>query len=87
MTFTERSARPAIARAPRTASEQQYDLVVIGGGIHGVCVTLEATQRGARVLLVEQADFGGATSHNSHRVIHGGLRYLQSLDLSPYFRV
>ena len=82
MTFTERSARPAIERAPRTASEQRYDLVVIGGGIHGACVALEATQRGARVLLVEQADFGGATSHNSHRVIHGGLRYLQSLDLS-----
>jgi glycerol-3-phosphate dehydrogenase len=57
-----------------------YDVVVVGGGIHGVCAAWEGTRRGLRVALVEAEDFGHATSSNSLRTFHGGLRYLQQLD-------
>ena len=62
-------------------SNRTYDVVVIGGGIYGVCVAWDACQRGLSVALVEKGDFGGATSSNSLRVIHGGLRYLQQGDI------
>jgi glycerol-3-phosphate dehydrogenase len=69
-------------RAPReTASRGRYDLIVIGAGVHGICVALEAAWRGLRPLLLERDDFAGATSWASLRILHGGLRYLQSLDL------
>ena len=58
------------------------DVIVIGGGIHGVCVCDEAARRGHRVLLIERDDFGAHTSFSSLRIIHGGLRYLQQLDVS-----
>jgi glycerol-3-phosphate dehydrogenase len=58
-----------------------YDLLVIGGGIHGACVAWDAALRGLSVALVEKGDFGEATSANSLKVIHGGLRYLQDGDL------
>jgi glycerol-3-phosphate dehydrogenase len=58
-----------------------YDLLVVGGGIHGACVARDAALRGLRVALVERGDFGGETSHNSLKLIHGGLRYLQHADL------
>jgi glycerol-3-phosphate dehydrogenase len=61
------------------------DLLVIGGGFYGAMLTLEATRRGLSTVLLERDDFGGATSANSLRIVHGGLRYLQSLDL-PRFR-
>ena len=57
-----------------------YDVLIIGGGIYGACVAWEATLRGLSVALVDQADFGGATSANSLKIIHGGLRYLQHAD-------
>lgn len=57
-----------------------YDLLIIGGGIYGACMAWEASLRGLSVALVEKADFGGATSANSLKIIHGGLRYLQSAD-------
>lgn len=60
---------------------RRYDLVVVGGGIHGIMVLLEAARRGLRSLLLERGAFGAATTANSLRIIHGGLRYLQSLDL------
>ncbi|WP_121969977.1 glycerol-3-phosphate dehydrogenase/oxidase [Leptolyngbya sp. BC1307] len=62
-------------------SDQSFDLLVIGGGIHGACVAWEATLRGLSVALVEQSDFASGTSANSLKVIHGGLRYLQTADL------
>ncbi|MGC1308918.1 MAG: glycerol-3-phosphate dehydrogenase/oxidase [Phormidesmis sp.] len=61
-------------------SNQSFDLLVIGGGIHGACVAWEATLRGLSVALIEQSDFGSGTSANSLKVIHGGLRYLQTAD-------
>ncbi|MEO7475356.1 MAG: FAD-dependent oxidoreductase [Gemmatimonadales bacterium] len=57
-------------------SGTEHDVVVVGGGIHGACVAWDATLRGLRVALVEREDFGGATSANSLRIVHGGLRYL-----------
>jgi glycerol-3-phosphate dehydrogenase len=74
----------SLARDPRGAAAASYDLLVVGGGFYGAMLTLEAARRGLSVLLVERDDFGGATSWNSLRIVHGGLRYLQSLDLSRY---
>jgi glycerol-3-phosphate dehydrogenase len=61
-------------------SQKLYDVAVIGGGIYGACVAREAALRGLSVALVDQGDFGSATSFNSQRIIHGGLRYLQHAD-------
>jgi glycerol-3-phosphate dehydrogenase len=62
-------------------SRHTYDVLVIGGGIYGACVAWDAALRGLSVALVEKGDFGHATSSNSLRVIHGGLRYLQHGDI------
>lgn len=62
-------------------TDELVDLVVVGGGIHGVLVFLEASRRGIRTLLLEKADFGGQSSGNSLRILHRGVRYLQTLDL------
>lgn len=74
-----------IARNVAAASQGQYDLVIVGGGIYGACTFLEASKRGLKALLLERDDFGGATSWNSFRIIHGGLRYLQSFNVKRYF--
>lgn len=58
-----------------------YDVAVIGGGVQGAAAALEATRLGWDVLLVERNDFCSATSANSLRIIHGGLRYLQSANI------
>ncbi|HEX9665256.1 MAG TPA: glycerol-3-phosphate dehydrogenase/oxidase [Thermodesulfobacteriota bacterium] len=60
-------------------ASNEYDLLVIGGGIYGSCVAWDASLRGLSVALVEKGDFGHATSFNTLRIIHGGFRYLQSL--------
>jgi len=54
-----------------------YDLLVVGGGIQGVCLARDAAGRGLRVLLVERGDLAGETSSASSKLIHGGLRYLE----------
>ena len=59
-----------------------FDVVVIGGGIFGACAAWDAVLRGLSVALVERADFGGATSANSLKMVHGGIRYLQHGDLA-----
>ncbi|MEM9807898.1 MAG: glycerol-3-phosphate dehydrogenase/oxidase [Cyanobacteria bacterium P01_D01_bin.56] len=65
----------------KALSSQAFDLVVLGGGIQGACVAWEATLHGLSVALIEKSDFGGATSANSLKIIHGGLRYLQTADI------
>jgi glycerol-3-phosphate dehydrogenase len=62
-------------------TDSRYDLLVVGGGVLGACVAWDAALRGLSVLLVERADFGSGASSNSLRILHGGLRYLQRLDL------
>ncbi len=64
-----------------TLTQNVYDVLIIGGGIYGASVAWEACSRGLSVALVEQSDFGGSTSANSLKTIHGGLRYLQTADL------
>jgi glycerol-3-phosphate dehydrogenase len=63
-------------------SHKVYDVVIIGGGVYGAWIAREAAQRGLSVALVDQGDFGSATSSNSQRIAHGGLRYLQHGDFN-----
>lgn len=63
-----------------TAVDTSYDLIVIGGGITGVGIALDASLRGIKTLLVEKRDFASGTSSKSTKLIHGGLRYLKQLD-------
>jgi glycerol-3-phosphate dehydrogenase len=74
-----------IERNPGRYSQRKYDLIIVGGGIYGAMLAVQATARQLRPLLVERDDFGGHTSFNSLRIIHGGLRYLQSFDLPRLF--
>jgi glycerol-3-phosphate dehydrogenase len=59
----------------------EHDVLVIGGGIQGACIAWDATLRGLKVALLERDDFGAATSANSLRIVHGGIRYLARGDL------
>ena len=59
----------------------RFDVVVIGGGITGAGVALDAASRGYSVALVEREDFAAGTSSRSSKLVHGGLRYLQNFDL------
>ena len=58
-----------------------FDVLVIGGGIYGLAAAYDAAQRGLSVALIERDDFGGRTSFNHHKTIHGGLRHLQRANL------
>ncbi|MCR9227274.1 MAG: glycerol-3-phosphate dehydrogenase/oxidase [Flavobacteriaceae bacterium] len=62
------------------AADTTYDLVVIGGGITGAGIALDASSRGLKVLLLEKGDFASGTSSKSTKLIHGGLRYLKQFD-------
>ncbi|MGB3297812.1 MAG: FAD-dependent oxidoreductase, partial [Phormidesmis sp.] len=70
-----------LAALSNQPASQPFDVLVIGGGIQGAAIAWEAQLRGLSVALVEQADFASGTSANSLKVIHGGLRYLQTADL------
>ena len=72
-----------IARADAIAAlrSDPFDVVVVGGGITGAGVALDAASRGYSVALVEKADFASGTSSRSSKLVHGGLRYLQQFDL------
>ena len=72
-----------IPRADALAAleRDEFDVVVIGGGITGAGVALDAASRGYSVALVEKADYASGTSSRSSKLIHGGLRYLQNFDL------
>src|SRR6184192_1930106 len=59
-----------------------FDLLVVGGGIYGLTIAYDASQRGLSVALIEKDDFGSGASFNHLRTIHGGLRYLQSFDIA-----
>ena len=62
-------------------SSGHYDVIVVGGGIFGACAAWEAAFRGLSVALMERGDFSQATSANHLKMIHGGIRYLQHVDL------
>jgi len=67
------------------AVDGNYDVIIIGGGVYGISLALMASRMGLKNLLVEKNDFGGATTYNHLRTVHGGLRYLQSMDLPRFF--
>ena len=67
-------------RAIQKMSKEQYDLVVIGGGITGGGIALDAAARGLNVALVEKWDFASGTSSKTTKLIHGGLLYLKQFD-------
>lgn len=70
---------------PATLAAAGHDPIIVGGGIYGIACAFEAARAGLRPLVLERAMCGDATSGNSLCIVHGGLRYLQSLDL-PRFR-
>ncbi len=64
----------------KQAKNESFDLIVIGGGITGAGIALDAALRGLKVVLVEKDDFAYGTSSRSTKLIHGGLRYLKQLE-------
>lgn len=68
-------------RDPSALAAREWDVAVVGGGVHGAAVAWDAAQRGLRVALLEREDFGSGVSWNSLKTIHGGMRYLQTGDL------
>lgn len=62
-------------------SRTTFDILVVGGGITGACIAADAAQRGLAVALLERLDFGSATSAASSKLLHGGIRYLQTAQL------
>jgi len=62
------------------STKEKFDLIVIGGGITGAGIALDAVSRGMKVMLIEKDDFASGTSSKSTKLIHGGLRYLKQFD-------
>jgi glycerol-3-phosphate dehydrogenase len=69
------------SQALAALTEDEFDVVVVGGGITGAGVALDAASRGYSVALLERADYASGTSSRSSKLVHGGLRYLQNFDL------
>ncbi|WP_109302488.1 glycerol kinase GlpK [Aquimarina sp. AU474] len=65
----------------RKAKNEKYDLVIIGGGVTGAGIALDAASRGLKICLVEKNDFASGTSNKSTKLIHGGLRYLKQMEI------
>jgi glycerol-3-phosphate dehydrogenase len=65
----------------REMEEQQFDILVIGGGITGAGIALDAQARGMKAALVEMQDFAAGTSSRSTKLVHGGLRYLKQFEI------
>jgi glycerol-3-phosphate dehydrogenase len=59
-----------------------FDVLVVGGGVYGLAIAYDCAQRGLSVALIDRADFGSGASFNHLRTLHGGLRYLQTLDFA-----
>jgi glycerol-3-phosphate dehydrogenase len=71
-------SNPSRAETREQLAKASYDLLVIGGGILGISTAWHAAQSGLRVAVVDAGDFAGATSSASSKLLHGGLRYLQT---------
>ena len=83
MTGSQATANPARSRERQLQllDRESFDVAIIGGGIYGAMLLLYATAYGLKAVLLDRGDFGAETSFNSLRILHGGLRYLQTLDL------
>ncbi len=71
-----------LERDPAKLRAEEFDLLITGAGIFGACAAWEAALRAYKVALVEQNDFGSGVSANSYKIVHGGIRYMQHLDIS-----
>ena len=69
-------------RALQEMAERDFDILVVGGGINGVGIALDAASRGLSVALIEKDDFASGTSSKSSKLIHGGLRDRKSTRLN-----
>lgn len=76
----DRRSRQEALSELRRSSDQPLDALVVGGGITGAGITLDAATRGMRTVVVEAQDWAEGTSSRSSKLVHGGLRYLQMLD-------
>lgn len=70
------------ASSIKRISGSTYDLIIIGGGITGAGIALDATSRGLKTLLLEKSDYASGTSSKSTKLIHGGLRYLKQFEIA-----
>ena len=61
--------------------DKQFDVLIVGGGITGVGIALDAASRGLKVALIEMCDIASGTSSRSTKLVHGGLRYLKQLEI------
>jgi glycerol-3-phosphate dehydrogenase len=68
-------------RALDRLANETFDVLIVGGGVTGICVARDAARRGLKVALVERGDFAAATSAHNSKLIHGGLRYLRNFEL------
>ena len=71
--------------ALRALADEQFDVVIVGGGVTGAGVALDAAARGLSVVLLERADLASGTSRWSSKLVHGGLRYLKQLNFHLVF--
>ena len=69
------------AEGIRRLTDESFDVLVVGGGITGTGVALDAASRGLRVALVDKGDFASGTSSKSSKLVHGGIRYLQQKEV------
>jgi glycerol-3-phosphate dehydrogenase len=86
--MTERTTVPqALSRDERITrgTTEQFDVIIIGGGIHGACVAKLAAREKLKVLLLEKNDYASGTSSRSSKMAHGGLRYLEMCDFEQVF--
>jgi glycerol-3-phosphate dehydrogenase len=65
----------------RRLAREQFDMLIIGGGITGAAILRDAAMRGMKTALIEKGDFASGTSSKSSKMIHGGLRYLKQMDI------
>ncbi len=80
--ISTRLGPPERAAAWERLGAREFDLLVVGGGVTGAGVALDAATRGLRVALVEARDYASGTSSRSSKLFHGGLRYLEKLDFA-----
>lgn len=77
MTFSSLKRKEVLTKM----KDKEFDLLVIGGGITGAGIALDAASRGMKIALVEMQDFAAGTSSRSSKMIHGGLRYLKNYEM------
>ena len=77
MAFSKKTRQEAITKV----QNEEMDLLIIGGGITGAGLTLQAAATGMKVAVLEMQDFSEGTSSRSTKLVHGGIRYLKNFDV------